>query len=382
MAAQDRAPRPDSQEFLEMRMSKRSRLVMLLVAGSFPLTGARAQAPKAAAAPPAARSGAAVPAPTGLDQVVATINGDRITRGDLLNFLSRYPIPPLTHEQIYHDGVETLINTRLIGQFLSRQNVAAPPGKVEEAIAQLQRDLKADGRELQAALVESRVTMDDLRREYVDRIRWVEFVHRRATDAELKKFAATHNDLISGTQIKASHIYIMVPDNASAADKEKTRRKLLAIKQDILDKKITFADAANKFSEDPANAKGEGGDIGYFGLSTGVVDEFATAAFALKPGEISDPVETVHGLHLIEVTDRREGSPVDFEQQRPYILQLYAADLQKEILTAERDSAEQKHAIDIKPMPPDLFPPSPPADAAPAAAPVGAPPGAGSTKPR
>jgi peptidyl-prolyl cis-trans isomerase C len=339
-------------------------------------TGAQAQAPPATskAAPPATAAGAAVGAAhPNLDQVVATINGDRITRGDLINFLSRYPIPQADREQVYRDAVETLINTRLVGQFLARQKIPVPPGKVDEAIAQLERDLKSDGRELQSALRESRLTMEDLRREYVDRIAWVEFLTRKATDAELKKFAAAHKDLISGTQVKASHIYILVPDNATPAEKEKTRKKLLAIKQDIVDKKTSFAEAANKFSEDPANSKGEGGDIGYFGLGHGVVEEFASAAFAMKPGEISDPVETVHGLHLITVTDRKEGSPVDFEKQKPYILQVYAADLQKQILTMERKNAEQKHSLDIKPMPPDLFPPGAAPESTPTPAPGAAP---------
>ena len=61
---------------------------------------------------------------------------------------------------------------------------------------------------------------------------------------------------------------------------------------------MTFAQAANKYSEDPANSEGAGGDIGYFTLTSGVVEEFADAAFKLKKGEISDPVETVYGKHL------------------------------------------------------------------------------------
>jgi parvulin-like peptidyl-prolyl isomerase len=380
-----------------MRCSIRSGLLGFVVVAALPLAWARAQAPAAKKAAPAAASpaakaaaapaGGAAPAPTTakFDQVIATVNGEKITRGDLVNFLSRYQIPPLPPEQIYNDAVASIINTRLIGQFLSRQKIAVPPQKLNDAVAQLERDLKADGRDLQTALRESNQTMDDVRREYVDRIRWVEYLNQKATDAELKKFAAAHKDLVGGTQVRASHIYLMVPEGASAAEKEKTRQKLLAIKQEIVAGKISFADAANKYTEDPGNVSAEdpahpvrhGGDIGYFTLMTGVVDEFAAAAFVLKPGQISDPVETVHGLHLIQVTDRKEGNPVDFERQRAYILQIYAADLQKQVLIAEHEAAEQKHAIEIQPMPPDLFPPSPAAGRAPAAAPGGnAPPAA------
>jgi peptidyl-prolyl cis-trans isomerase C len=118
---------------------------------------------------------------------------------------------------------------------------------------------------------------------------------------------------------------------------------------------MTFAEAANKHSVDPANAEGAGGDLGYFGRNSGFIEEFTDAAFALKKGSISDPVETAYGYHLIQVTDRKEGAPIDFEKQRPLITQLYSMELQKDLIAAERKTAK----IDIKPMPKDLFPPAP-----------------------
>jgi len=360
-----------------MRGSIRAGLMSLLVAWSLPLAGAWAQAPAAraeAGTSPAKNAAAAAapvaktevpPKPANLDQVLATVNGEKITRGDLLNFLSRYQVPQASPESIYHDAIESLINARLLGQFLARQQIAVSPEKVNQAIAQIESNLKASGRgDLQTLLQQSGSTMDDVRRQ----VTWDEFVKLKATDAELKKFAANHKDLVNSTLIKASHIYLNVPVDATAADKEKIRQQLLAIKQDIADKKTSFAAAANKFSQDPSNAEGSGGDIGYFGLRTGIIAEFADAAFALKPGEISEPVETIHGLHLIEVTDRKEGTPVDFEQHKEEIFQLYQAELHKQIVAAERKSAEEKHAIEIQPMPPDLFPPTPPA--APASAPT------------
>jgi peptidyl-prolyl cis-trans isomerase C len=196
--------------------------------------------------------------------------------------------------------------------------------------------------------------MEDLRRS----LAWEEFIKLKATDAELKRFAASHNDLVTGTLLKGRHILLKVPYGATAGDKEKIRQKLLGIKQDIVDKKTTFAAAANAFSEDPANAEGSGGDIGYFGLHTGLVPEFAEAAFALKPGEISDPVETIHGFHLIQVSDRKPGRPLDFEQHKDYILRLYRTDLEKQVLAAERKRAEEHHALEIQPMPADLFAPT------------------------
>ena len=119
---------------------------------------------------------------------------------------------------------------------------------------------------------------------------------------------------------------------------------------------MTFAQAANKYSEDPANAGGAGGDLDYFTLSSGFIPEFTDVAFRLKKGSVSEPVETIYGYHLIQVTDRKEGRPVDFEQNKPYILNAYAGELQKNLLTEERKRAK----IEIKPMPKDLFPPTAP----------------------
>lgn len=325
-----------------------------------------------AQAPPAARSATgkaaaaprpAAPNPAVLKQVLATVNNEPITRRDLLEFLSNYQIPADGDQnQIYHDAMDTLVNMKLVSQYLARLKIAAPEDRVNEAVNNLKKQLEADGSSLPQTLVETGKSMDDIRKVVTDRIRWIEFVRQRGTDAELKKFLARNKDLLHNTQVKASHILLKVDSTASAAEKEKVRQKLQGIKSDIDAKKVTFAEAANKHSEDPANSEGGGGDIGYFGLSSGIVEEFAKAAFTLKPGQVSDPVESPYGYHLILLTDRKEGQPIEFEQHKPMIVNAYAADLQKEVLTAMRKNAK----VDIKPMPADLFPETP----APAATPA------------
>src|SRR5208337_1335090 len=103
--------------------------------------------------------------------------------------------------------------------------------------------------------------------------------------------------------------------------------------------------------------------------------EFTDVAFRLKKGSVSEPVETIYGPHLIQVTDRKEGRPVDFEQNKPYILNIFAGELQKNLLTEERKQAK----IDVKPLPKDLFPPAQPTQ--PPTAPGAAKSAAPATKP-
>jgi peptidyl-prolyl cis-trans isomerase C len=329
--------------------------LIVIVLGISNLADVRGQTapPGAAVAPAGGRSG--------LSDVVATItdNGhtDKITKGEVLTFISRYPIPPNENrETVYRETVDSLIHTKLLTQFLARQKVPVTAERVDQEIEKLQKQLKAEGQDLASALLQNGVSMDDIRKEYEDRIRWTEYLKSKATDAALRKFVADNRDLFSNTQVRASHILLKVEPDASEATKEKVKQKLLGIKSDIDQNKITFAAAANKYSEDPANEGGAGGDLDYFSLNTGLIEEFTDVAFKLKKGTFSGPVETPFGFHLIQVTDRKEGKPIDFEQNKPLIVQAFAGDLQKSVVTAERKSAK----IEVKPMPKDLFPPDTP----------------------
>jgi len=296
-----------------------------------------------------------------LNDVVATITvgnqTDKVTKGELINFLNRYPMPDESHETIYREGIDHVVNTKLLMLFLARQKVPAAAEKVDEEIERLKQQLKGEGQDLATALYQTGASMDDVRKQIEDRVRWNEFLKSKATDAALRTFVAANRDLFRGTQIRASHIMLRVEPNASDAQKEKIKQKLANIKKEIEGGTITFAAAANKYSEDPANAGGAGGDLDYFSLNTGLIEEFTNVAFKLKKGIISDPVETPFGYHLIQVTDRKEGKEPDFEQNRVYILNQFAPDLQKQVVTAEKKAAK----IDIKPMPKDLFPPEAPA---------------------
>lgn len=92
------------------------------------------------------------------------------------------------------------------------------------------------------------------------------------------------------TQVRAEHILVETENEASD------------IKTQIEDKKITFEDAAKKYSKCPSKANG--GDLGYFGRGM-MVKEFEDAAFDAPAGSVTDPVKTQFGWHLIKVIDKK-----------------------------------------------------------------------------
>jgi len=357
-------------------------LLSLVASGLTTVASARAQnqaapappaggSPSAAPAAPAADSPSAAPAAgrapaiPGFNDVVATITvgnlTDKVTKGEAMIFANRYSFSPDDDpETIYRVTVDSLVNTKLLRMFLARQNIVVPPEKIDEQIEQLKQQLKTEGQDLPTAVLQNGISMDDIRKEYESRLRWETYLKPKATDAALKQYVADNKDLFSGTQLRASHILLKVEPNATDADKQKVRQKLANIKKEIEGGTLTFAAAANKYSEDPANSGGAGGDLDYFTLGTGLVEDFTSVAFKMKKGTISDPVETPFGFHLIQVTDRKEGKPVDFEQNKPYIMREFATELQKTVVTAERKAA----TIDVKPMPKDLFRPQAPPAAA------------------
>jgi len=100
-------------------------------------------------------------------------------------------------------------------------------------------------------------------------------------------------------QVKARHILIKVAKDAKPEAVEKARKEILDL-QAKLKAGSDFAELAKKFSQGPSNSMG--GDLGWFGHGS-MVKEFEDAAFALKPGQVSEPVRTQFGFHLIKVDD-------------------------------------------------------------------------------
>lgn len=117
-------------------------------------------------------------------------------------------------------------------------------------------------------------------------------------------------------QIRVRHILIKG---------DKSEEKIKALRQQIVDKKITFAEAAKKNSEDPSNAS-KGGDLGFFGR--GVMDPaFEGAAFALNTeNKLSQPVKSSFGWHLIEFVDKSAATKRSLDSVKSEIAHKLALD--------------------------------------------------------
>ena len=120
------------------------------------------------------------------------------------------------------------------------------------------------------------------------------------SDADIEKYYAEHEeDFRHPDQVRLSYVYF--PKIPTAADSASVAEDIASLREELMSGE-DFAELAKSASEDPGSAD-KGGDLGTFGRGR-MVKPFDDAAFALQPGEISPPVKTRFGWHLIKVEER------------------------------------------------------------------------------
>jgi peptidyl-prolyl cis-trans isomerase C len=267
--------------------------------------GAMAQ-PAPAAAP--------APATAPADPVIAKVNGQPIHLSDLKDSAQSLPenmrgVPPQT---LYPMLLDQLIDGRALVAEARKSGLDKNPD-VERQVA------AAEDRALQTAVLSKAVGPT-------------------ITDAALH---ALYDKDIAGKpgeeEVHAKHILV---------DNEDQAKKIIADLKGGAD----FAALAKQYSKDPSAAQ-QGGDLGFFKKDE-MVPEFAAAAFALQPGQISQtPVHTQFGWHVILVVERRRDQPPSFDQARDELRQqMIKEGVQKAVAQARADVSVEKFNLDGSPI--------------------------------
>ena len=249
-------------------------------------------------------------APVERGEVVATYKGREITSADLVKELERLPAPSrvyLTQPERRKQFVENLIMNDLLFREGEREGIQNDP-EIERQVADLRK----------------RLVVQRVMRQYQ--------TPPTITDAEVQAYYDANPNLYSTTQVAASHI--LVKD-------EETAKQIRAELEQHPDR---FAALATEKSTDTGSAK-KGGELGLFGQGR-MVPEFDKVAFSLKVGEISQPVKTRYGYHIIKVTERKEGERKPFDQVKEQI----RTTLRNQRLQEQVDGhfAELKKNADVK----------------------------------
>jgi peptidyl-prolyl cis-trans isomerase C len=177
------------------------------------------------------------------------------------------------------------------------------------------------------------------------------------SEADLKK--AYNENKKEYEQVKARHILIAFKGSPAAQKGKKeltdaeAKAKADALRAEIVSGKAKFEDVAKKESDDVESGK-NGGELGSFGRGQ-MVPEFEAVAFSAKPGDITEPVKTQFGYHIIKV---EEHSMTPFEQVKPTLEKTLKQKKVRETLDALKDSAKPTYdqAYFAPPKPPEAKP--------------------------
>ncbi len=318
-----------------------------------------AQAPQSAAPPSPAQAAPAANA------VAATVNGQAIPESAVQRALQRHP--PDKHGEVRPQIVNFLIDQALLDQYLLQQKITVEPKEIDKVLDDIKGEAKKENKDLAKVLQEWKLTEAELRDHITSDLRWGKFAEERASEKALKDLFEAQKFFYDGSMVHVRHLLLTpAADDAKAA--EQTVAQLQAVKQEI-NKQVAdslaklpantdnlarekkrqslleeaFATQAKAKSACPSKA--QGGDVGMFaafdafGRMT-MAEPFSRAAFTSKPFEISEPVKTPFGYHLILVTDRKPGREVKFDEVKEMVKDHYCTGLHDGIIGEIRQRAK------------------------------------------
>ncbi|MDT3699910.1 MAG: peptidylprolyl isomerase [Thermincola sp.] len=233
----------------------------------------------------------------GNSEAVASVDGEKISKDDLYEAMVK---------QGGQQALDGLISQKVVELEAKKQNITVTEQDIQKELDKYYAQY--GGEEVfKQALTQSGYTLERVKKDMELTVKLNKLLEPRikiSEDEKKKYFEENKATFGQPKQVKASHILV------ETEDKAKEIKEKLAKGED-------FAKLAKENSTDPGS-KENGGDLGFFG-SGQMVKEFEDAAFALKVGEISAPVKTQYGYHIIKVTETKDAKEANYEESKDKI---------------------------------------------------------------
>jgi foldase protein PrsA len=238
---------------------------------------------------------------------VAIVNGERITSKD---FISRMEDAAGT------DVLDQMITETLIRQAAKKAKVTVSADKIESELGKIRDQF---GASFSSVLAQYGMTEEDLRKNIEMNLLVMEYSTKDLviTDEDLKAFFEENKDQYNTPEmVRASHILV---------DTEEEAKQIAQQLKDGAD----FATLATEKSTDTMSAA-VGGDLDWFGRGQ-MVEPFENAAFSLQVGQVSAPVKSDFGYHIIKLTDKKAAYEAVFEEVRADVELAYKSSKAKSV---------------------------------------------------
>ena len=234
--------------------------------------------------------------------MAATIDGDiSITRREveqLVNAIAQDEnLSPVIQEQMRRTALNQLIGRQIILKYLEEKQSAATETDLTAYLSQLQTRLDRQGIDWTVFLGRIGLSQVEFEMSVRWKLSWDNYLRARLTRENLDKFYEPRRQHFDGTEISIRQILIKLAPNSSQSDTEKATGLLRQVKQNIERQQLTFKDAVKEYSQ--AESARFGGGQGRIQRHDSLPESLSKAAFDLKVSEISAPVVTNIGVHLV-----------------------------------------------------------------------------------
>lgn len=288
---------------------------------------------------------------------VAVVNGSPIERAEFDGEVLRIQRAllgfgkPLTCGQlsaVQNEVLESLIRRELLYQESRKMGIKPDEEAVNREIKAL-REQFADEAEYRNELSRRNITEEALRTRLQKNSAIQNYLEKQyaakvtVTDSEMIAYYENRLDLFKQPlQVRVSHILVQTDPKWDASRRQEAKRKIDQV-MNSLRKKEDFAAVAREYSDGPTRANG--GDLGYVRMGQ-LEKPFESKVFALKPGEMTDIIETENGFHIFKVTDRKAETIIAYEEVKDKIRQFLVEEKAKQ--EADRHAKTLRDKADVK----------------------------------
>jgi parvulin-like peptidyl-prolyl isomerase len=288
------------------------------------------------------------------EAIVARVDGTPISfrevKQQLAGALQGRDVPDAALPMALAQSLEQVIARQLITAEMVRRDMRPTPEETKAAEENFQKNLTRRGITRDEYLKQNMLNEADLEKVRYWEICWNRFARELLTDDHLKQFFDAHHRDYDGTQLRVSHILLRIEGTQDQGTVQAALKKAAAIREELTSGRAIFADEALRHSAGPSRE--QGGDLGFIPRRERMVEEFSAAAFRLKKGEISPPVLTPFGVHLITVTDEQPGT-VKWQDVREQLITAAQLPLFRQLATQLRPRAKMEYT-GLLPLPPAM----------------------------
>ncbi|HZX42306.1 MAG TPA: peptidylprolyl isomerase [Myxococcaceae bacterium] len=219
--------------------------------------------------------------------------------------------------------LDTMIDEKLVDHELRELKVSINDKEVDAAIDEVKKSYNLNDDQLLQAVSREGFTLAEYReqmRKQIGRYKLISEKVRKNVKVSEADVKSEYDRMTRAEgedyEVHVRHILIAVPRTASAAQVDQARRNAAAVAVEAREPGVNFAELAKKRSE--GSSSSDGGDLGFFKRGT-MVAEFERVAFNLKTGEVSEPVRTQFGWHVLKLEEIRKLGMKPLEEVRPEI---------------------------------------------------------------